>query len=176
MLAVEAAMRAYAPRPPAVRGHGDQQPGAGCCDASQLAHRGKIVVEMLEHVGDEDQIERAVVERERFEPALGGAGETPLTAEVDRVGGEIHAGRGAQTAILDQVVSRAAAGVEHADALRGPGLAQQRPDDRAPPGEPPVSVLELELLAIGLLFQAGDSSRRSAPSRPVSKPEHLLSG
>ena len=70
-VAAQVMVRVVVLRPqPAVRRHGDQQQRAGRRDAAQLGRGDVVALHVLEHVGGQDQVERAVVVRQRLDPRL----------------------------------------------------------------------------------------------------------
>ncbi len=119
----------------------------------QLGQRDAVIGQMLDHVGRQDEIERAVLERHPLDRRLRDIVDPACGAELDRVGRDLGALDGAQHAKLEQVAARAAARVQYPQRRADAGSRQQRPDHRSPAPEPPMLVFELELLTVGLLLQ-----------------------
>lgn len=126
-----------APEPSVGRDSGEQT-AAGDADTPQLEQRGAIVVEVLEHVGRQDQIERVIRKRQAFDSSLARSIEPSLPAELDRRRRCVDALSMAERPKFAQVAPSAAPRVEDPHAGRDARPVEQRPYHRAPPLEPPV--------------------------------------
>ena len=120
---------------------------------------------MLDHVRGGDQVEAGVLEGERLQPCLLDV-EAALAAEADRLREGLDADGLAELRVVGQVAAGPTAGVEDAGAGGQRGAGEEGGDDGAPAPEPPVAVLDFEVLLVGAVAQlrgplaGSDSARR----------------
>src|SRR5690606_16800098 len=96
-----------------------------------------------------DQVEAAVLEGEALEPGLLDRLQAPLAAEAHRLRRGIDPDRPPHAGVALEVAAGPAAGVEDLGRWRQAQAADQRLDHRPAAPEPPVAVLELEVLSVG---------------------------
>ena len=126
---------------PLVGGDGDQQRAAGRDHAAQLAQRGEVVLEVLDHVERGGQLEGVGGERHLQDRAFDHLARAALARERDAGLRELDPGDRAVTGEVDHVAPRAAAGVEDPRARRQAQLGDHALEHGAPPPVPPVAIL-----------------------------------
>jgi len=145
-----------------VRGHRDQHRPAGHEDAGDLVHDARIVGDVLDRVEEADQVEAGVAVGQGVAAGDHAPGEAARGAVAQALGADVG-GEDARAVPSEPGEEAAvpAAEVEHA---RGPLSGQERLEqaevDGPTPSEPPVGLLELQELSVGVRVHAPSRAAR----------------